>query len=254
MFLEEAMNSKYEELTSQLKQLKFKIKDDELYDFLKDIDGKKASIVDGLLALTEKEIDARTQSREMVNIHVASFPFTKSIDDYNFGFQPSVNESQIRSLCTGGFVNNHENVVFLGNSGVGKTHLSVAIGIECIHYGISTYFIKTSKLIENLRKARDQNRLEERLKHYCKYQLLIIDELGYLPIDEEDSKLFFQLIDRRYERKSTIITTNISFGNWTSIFRDIRTTGAIVDRLLHHSQIVTITGKSYRLKDILTEE
>lgn len=213
------MNSKYEQLTSQLKQLKFKIKDDELYDFLKDIDGKKASIVDCLLALTEKEIDARTQSREMVNIHVASFPFTKSIDDYNFGFQPSVNESQIRSLCTGGFVNNHENVVFLGNSGVGKTHLSVAIGIECIHYGISTYFIKTSKLIENLRKARDQNRLEERLKHYCKYQLLIIDELGYLPIDEEDSKLFFQLIDRRYERKSTILTTNISFGNWTSIFR-----------------------------------
>ena len=105
-----------------------------------------------------------------------------------------------------------------------------------------------------LKQKKDKNRLEDRLKQYCKYQVLIIDELGYLPINKEDSTLFFQLVDRRYETKSTIITTNISFNNWQSIFQDSKTTAAIVDRLLHHSKIITIAGKSYRLKDILSEE
>ena len=109
-------------------------------------------------------------------------------------------------------------------------------------------------MFENLKKAKEQNRLEDRLKQYCKYQVLIIDELGYLPISEEDSKLFFQLVDRRYEKKSTIITTNIPFNKWLEIFKDSRTTAAITDRLLHHSKIITIAGKSYRLKDILEDE
>lgn len=117
---------------------------------------------------------------------------------------------------------------------------------------MSTYFIKCHDLIQQLKKAKLENRLDDRLKHFCKYKLLIIDELGYLPIDKEDSKLFFQLIDMRYEKKSTILTTNINFGDWDDIF--FNSVIAILDRILHHAHVVNITGKSYRLKDYIKNE
>lgn len=140
------------------------------------------------------------------------------------------------------------NIVLLGSSGVGKTHLSTSIGISAAKKHISTYFIKCHNLIEQLRKAKQENILEKWIKHFAKYKLLIIDELGYLPIDNEDSKLIFQLIDRRYEAKSTIFTTNIPFSNWDEIFKDEVLANAILDRNLHHSHVIRITGKSYRLK------
>ncbi|MDS1153608.1 hypothetical protein XD01_06730, partial [Staphylococcus aureus] len=183
------------------------------------------------------------------------------------------------------FIEKYQNIVFLGSSGVGKTHLATGIGMAAAKNRVSTYFIKCHHLIENLRKAKLENRLENRLKHYSKYKLLIIDEIGYLPlienlrkaklenrlenrlkhyskyklliIDEigylpigsEDAKLFFQLIDLRYEKKSTIFTTNINFNLWNEIFDDPKIANAILDRILHHSSVVKITGKSYRLKD-----
>jgi len=146
-----------------------------------------------------------------------------------------------------------ENIIFYGNSGVGKTHLATAIGITAAQNRNSTYFIKCSELMETLHKAQVEGRFAERLKKYCGYKLLIIDELGYLPISREDSKLFFQLIDRRYERNSTIITTNINFGQWDEIFGDSLIANAIIDRLLHHATIVTVKGKSYRLQSLFRE-
>lgn len=137
---------------------------------------------------------------------------------------------------------------------IGKTHLAVSIGIATAKKRMSTYFIKCHDLLQQLKKAKRENRLEDRLKHFCKYKLLIIDELGYLPIEKEDSKLFFQLIDMRYEKKSTILTTNINFNNWDEIFIDPIIANAILDRILHHAHVVNITGKSYRLKEYIKDD
>ena len=141
----------------------------------------------------------------------------------------------------------------MGPSGVGKTHLATSIGIESAKQRVSTYFIKCHDLINQLRKAKQENRLEYRMRILNRYKCLIIDEIGYLPIDSEDSKLFFQLIDKRYERKSTILTTNINFSNWDEIFGDATIANAILDRILHHAHVVKITGKSYRIKDYYEE-
>lgn len=146
-----------------------------------------------------------------------------------------------------------ENIVFLGTSGVGKTHLATAIGIASAKKRYSTYFIKCHDLLQQLKRAQIENRLEAKLKYINRYRLLIIDELGYLPIDKNDSNLFFQLIDMRYEKKSTIITTNINFNEWDSIFYDAVVANAILDRVLHHSNVISITGQSYRIKDYIKQ-
>lgn len=187
-------------------------------------------------------------------VKTAAFPALKDISSFDFSFQPSIDERQIKDLCSLAFLENNENIVFLGSSGVGKTHLSVSIGIEAARQRYSTYFIKCSNLLENLKKAQDENRLETRLKHYASYRLLIIDELGYLPISEGDERLLFQLIDRRYEKKSTIVSTYINFSDREAIFYDIRIANAILDRILHHCTVIQIEGDSYRLKDIVNKE
>ncbi|SDY78409.1 DNA replication protein DnaC [Lachnobacterium bovis DSM 14045] len=181
-------------------------------------------------------------------IKAAAFPFVKTIEDYDFDFQPSLNKQDILELTTLRFMENAENIVFLGSSGVGKTHLATSIGIASASKRYSTYFIKCNHLLQRLKKAKIENRLESVLKYINRYKLLIIDELGYLPIDKEDSNLFFQLIDMRYEKKSTILTTNINFNEWDSVFYDAVVANAILDRILHHSKVITITGRSYRVK------
>lgn len=213
------------------------------------------SLIDGLLTLTDYEVDNKRIVAANQMVKVANFPHTKTIKDFDFNFNKEINENQIKLLTSLKFIEKNENIIFLGNSGVGKTHLSVSIGIEAARKRISTYFIKCHDLLENLKKAQLENRLETRLKNYAKYKLLIIDELGYLPINKGDEKLLFQLIDKRYENKSTIVTTNLNFNEWTELFSDEKIAGAIVDRLLHHSTVIPISGNSYRLKDhILKKE
>ena len=186
-------------------------------------------------------------------VKVANFPFLKTIEDFDFSFQPGINKGKIMDLLTLRFLERQENILFLGNSGVGKTHLSVAIGIAAAQKRISTYFTNCHELLQNLKKAHLENRLETRLKHYAKYKLLIIDEIGYLPINREEGNIFFQLINKRYEKRSTIITTNKEFSKWHEIFGDVIIANAILDRLLHHSVVEKIVGRSYRTKDILKE-
>lgn len=186
-------------------------------------------------------------------VKVAGFPHFKELKEFDFDFQESINKEQIIDFTSHRFIYKNENIIFMGTSGVGKTHLATSIGISAAKNRISTYYIKCSSLIAQLQKAKLENRLEARLKHFTKYKLLIIDELGYLPIDSEDSKLFFQIIDRRYEKRSTIITTNINFSKWDDIFKDSTIASAILDRVLHHAHVVNITGKSYRLKDYYEE-
>ena len=172
----------------------------------------------------------------------------KTLDDFDFEFQPSINREEIYGLERLDFLENKENVIFIGSPGVGKTHLSVALGVEAAKNRKSTYFVNCHELILDLKEAQKENRLEKRLKHYAHYRLLIIDEVGFLPMDEEGSKLLFQLISRRYEKNSTIVTTNIDLSRWKSIFGDPIMAHAILDRLLHHSTIINIVGESYRLK------
>lgn len=241
--------TEYEHLLSNLEYLKLKSIQLHLSETLDYITSNDLSFTQGLIKLTDIEVEQKEKSMMNAMVKVAGFPHFKELKDFDFTFQESINEQQIIDFTGHKFIHENENIVFLGTSGVGKTHLATSIGISAAKKRISTYYIKCADLIANLKKAKLENRLEARLKHYAKYKLLIIDELGYLPIESEDSKLFFQLIDRRYEEKSTIITTNINFSKWDEIFKDTTIANAILDRVLHHAHIVSITGKSYRLKN-----
>ena len=209
------------------------------------------SITDILYELTTKELEYRDDRASQIQITVSAFPFKKEISDFDFDYQPSINKSEILELNTLGFIDRHENILFLGPSGVGKTHLAISIGITAAKKRYSVYFISCHDLITQLNKAHHENKLEQRIKHFCRYELLIIDEIGYLPVDKQGANLFFQLIAKRYEKHSTIITTNMTFNKWGEVFSDNTLANAILDRLLHHSTIINITGNSYRIKNKL---
>lgn len=248
------MNSSYSKLIENLEYLKLTqmvLHLDETIDFM---NRNELSFTDTLIKLTDYEIDMKEISMVKAMVKVAAFPHLKEIKDFDFSFQPSINKEQILDFETLRFIERKENIVFLGSSGVGKTHLATSIGIAAAKKRTSTYFIKCNDLILNLKKAQLENRLETRLKHYSKYKLLIIDEIGYLPIDEDDAKLFFQLIDMRYEKKSTIFTTNSNFKSWSEIFQDPKIANAILDRVLHHASVVNIVGDSYRLKNHIQKD
>lgn len=245
--------TEYEHLLSNLEYLKFKAIPLHLNETIDFINSNNLSFIQGLIRLTDYEVNQKEKIMMNAMVRVAGFPHFKELKDFDFEFQESINKQQIIDFTSHRFIHENENIVFMGTSGVGKTHLATSIGISAAKKRISTYYIKCADLISKLKLAKIENRLEARLKHYTKYKLLIIDELGYLPIDSEDSKLFFQLIDRRYEKRSTIITTNINFSKWDEVFKDTTIASAILDRVLHHAHVVSITGKSYRLKDYYEE-
>jgi DNA replication protein DnaC len=208
--------------------------------------------IENTYKVLNKQVIAKEENNKLYNVKVAGFPFNKTLDDYDFSFQPSINEQQIRDIAESNFYDDAYNIVYIGSPGVGKTHLAISIGISVATKRNSVYFIKFSKLITILRDAYNENRLEKKLKVYNKYKLLIIDEVGFSEITPLESKLFFQLVDLRYEKKSTIFTSNISFNKWTNILgNDELITRAILDRILHHSYLFNITGNSYRIKDKL---
>ena len=211
------------------------------------------SLTESLLELTEKEIEYRNERASQIQITVSAFPYKKEIDDFDFDYQPSINKQEILELNNLGFLSRHENILFVGPSGVGKTHLATSIGITAAKKRYSVYFISCHDLITQLNKAHYENKLEARIKHFCRYELLIIDEIGYLPVDKQGANLFFQLIAKRYEKHSTIITTNQTFNKWGEVFNDSIIANAILDRLLHHSTVINIKGTSYRIKDKLSE-
>lgn len=244
-------NSTYSQLLVNLDLLKLtqmKLHLDEIRDF---VTANGLSFTEGLLRLSNYEVDFKEQNACRSMVKSAAFPFVKELEDFDFGFQPGVSEQEMREFTSLGFLEKNENIVFLGPSGVGKTHLATSIGIAAAKKRMSTYFIKCHDLLQQLKKAKLENRLDARMKHFRHYRLLIVDELGYLPIDKEDSNLFFQLVDARYEKKSTILTTNMNFNEWDGVFYDAVVAGAIMDRVLHHAHVVPISGKSYRLKDHL---
>ena len=207
-----------------------------------------AEFLDQLLA---GEIDSKTYKHHQMRIAMARFPFQKTLETFEFKFQPSIDPKLIRELATGRYIQSGDNLLFLGPPGVGKSHLAVALGMKACEQGIRTLFVTATALITTLGKALAEGRLEERLKLLTQPQLLICDEIGYLPIDRQGANLFFQLVSRRYERGSIIITSNQSLGAWGEVFGDTVIASAILDRLLHHSITINIKGESFRLKEKL---
>lgn len=241
----------YAKLLNNLETLKLEKMYSYIPTYLDTVARDETSVLDALVHLTDKEILYKNDMASKIQVSVAGFPFVKRVDEFNFDFQPTVNKTQIKDLCSLRFIEKKENILFFGTPGVGKTHLAVSIGVEAASRRQLTYFISCHDLIQNLRKAYHENRLETRLKHYSKYKVLIIDEIGYLPVDQLGANLFFQLITKRYEKNSTIITTNQPFSKWGEVFSDTTLANAILDRLLHHSHIIKIVGPSYRTKDVL---
>ena len=237
----------YTELENNLEALKLNAIREYLPNYLEG--DKQLSLAEILKQLTDKELNYRKQRSARMSIHTAHFPYQKEIKDFDFNFQPSVDKEKITNLMSMEFVENARNVLFIGSSGVGKTHLATSIGIQSAQNRYSTYFISCHDLITQLNKAHFENKLEARIKHFCRYELLIIDEIGYLPVDKQGANLLFQLIAKRYEKRSTIITTNMNFSKWGEVFSDNTLANAILDRLLHHSHVINIKGNSYRIKN-----
>lgn len=210
---------------------------------------KNLTYLDYLDHLLEREVEDKGNRNVVLKTRLARFPYQKTLADFDFGFQPSIDEKKIKDLASMRFLEEAENAIFLGPPGVGKTHLAIALGLEAIKKGFTVTFITLQDLLSVLNKARGENRLEEKLKLYLRPKLLILDEIGYLPLDTREANLLFQLISGRYERGSIILTSNKSYGDWGAIFGDNVIASAILDRLLHHSHTINIKGESYRLKD-----
>jgi DNA replication protein DnaC len=197
----------------------------------------------------EVEWQGRHQRGIETRLRQARFPWVKTLEQFDFEFQPSLDRRQVRELAGLSFVERAHNVVILGPPGVGKTHLSVALGVKAVEAGFSVLFLSLESLMSRLMKAQHENRLERSLQQLTYPKLLIIDELGYLPLTRTEASLFFRLVVRRYERASLIVTSNKSFLDWGEIFNDHVLATAILDRLLHHSTTLNIKGESYRLKE-----
>jgi DNA replication protein DnaC len=207
------------------------------------------SFIEILDYLVDQEIQSKEARSEALRMRIASFPFEKRLDEFNFKYQPSLDKAVIKDIASLRFIRNAENVVFLGPPGVGKTHLAIGLGIEAIEAGFKVHFANASNLVEKLELADREKKLDEKLRNLSKFHLLIIDEMGYLPFNDYGAHCFFQLVSRRYEKAATIFTSNKSFGEWGDIFRDHVIASAILDRILHHCVTVNIKGDSYRLKE-----
>ncbi len=179
----------------------------------------------------------------------ARFPWVKTLDQFDFDFQPSLDRRQVRELAGLAFVERAHNVVILGPPGVGKTHLAIALGVKAVEAGYSVLFLTLETLMTRLNRAVHENRLERTLKQLTYPKVLIIDELGYLPLNRLEASLFFRLVARRYERASLIITSNKRFLDWGEVFNDPVLATAVLDRLLHHATTLNIKGESYRLRE-----
>ena len=210
---------------------------------------KELSYAEFLSDLLGVEVAARRQRYLTARTRLAHFPYLKTLEEFDFSFQPSIDERQVRELATLAFVADAANVILLGPPGVGKTHLAVSLGLRAIHSGMSVYFAKAHDLLEDLRKAQAEHRLDRRMRVYLSPKLLIIDEFGVWPYDRSAATALFALISARYERGSVIITSNKGFAEWGEVLGDTVVATAILDRLLHHSYILNIRGESYRLRE-----
>jgi DNA replication protein DnaC len=201
-----------------------------------------------LLRLAELELIERERRMIERRIKDAKFPAVKSLDSFDFLALPSLNKALVLELARSEYVSRRENIIAVGNSGTGKTHIVLGLGLAACQKGLSVGFTTAAALVHELIEARDEKRLLRLQRQLATYKLLIIDELGYVPFSQTGAELLFEVFSRRYERGSTIVTSNLPFDEWTGVFASERLTGALLDRLTHHVHILEMNGDSYRLK------
>lgn len=209
---------------------------------------ERADYPEYLLRLAERELLDRERKAAERRLKDARFPIPKTVDSFDFSAQPSVNEQLYRELLRGEYMDNRENVLFIGNSGTGKTHMATALGFAACAQGRRVRFYGVTALVTELLEARENRRLERLMGQLGRNHLLILDELGYVPFSKAGAELLFDVVGRAYERQSLVVTTNLPFENWVEVMGTERLTGALLDRLTHRVHILEANGESYRLR------
>jgi len=238
-------------LTENLKSLKLSTMIRNLAGHLRQAKQDKLDYDEFLLNLTEVEVQVRKENGRKRRLREAKFPLIKPLETFDFGAAPQLDARLIKELSGCEYVQKPRNIIFLGKSGTGKTHLATGLGMEACKQGIRTRFVTGCGLANELIEARDEKTLARAVKRYAGYGLLVIDELGYVPFSKEGAQLIFQVLAERHERKPVMITTNMGFGDWTQIFGDPSMTAALLDRITHKAHVINCTWESYRLKETL---
>jgi DNA replication protein DnaC len=207
-----------------------------------------------LLALAETEVQQRDENAHKKRIKTARFPVSKTLDQFDFSAIATLNKAKVLDLAQGDYIEKKENLILMGNSGTGKTHLAVALGICACQSGKNVRFYTAAGLINQLMEAQAALRLSHLERSLSRMDLLIIDEVGYVPFSEKGAQLFFQLVAASYERQSLIMTTNLEFSKWPEVFGSEQLTGALLDRLTHHCQILSMNAESYRFKESIAKK
>jgi len=240
--------SPLESIRARLVGLKMARSLEVLDEIVAQLEQKKLSSLEALDLLLAEEFSTRESRRIKMALMTARLTQLKTLDSFDFSFQPSLDRNQILTLAQLGFIDRNEVLHFLGPPGTGKSHLAIALGYEAIKQGRSVYLATLAEIIASLSKAEREGTLAQRIRFLTRTALLIIDEVGYLPLEKGGANLFFQLVNARYEKGAMILTSNRSFREWGEIFGDSVVAAALLDRLLHHAVVVQIEGNSYRLK------
>ena len=240
-------------LLENLKTLKLSTMMRNLQGYLRQAKQEQLSYEEFLLNLSDIEVQVRKENGRKRRLREAKFPLIKPLEVFNFDAAPDLDVRLIKDLSSCDYVKKSRNVIFMGKSGTGKTHLATALGMEACKQGVRTRFVTGCGLANELIEARDEKVLARSIKRYAGYGLLIIDELGYVPFSKEGAQLIFQILAERHERKSVMITTNMGFGDWTQIFGDPSMTAALLDRITHKAHVINCTWESYRLKETLKQ-
>ena len=213
------------------------------------IERGEITAIEAIDALLTEELTLRENRRVKMALQMAKLSAIKTLTGFDFAFQPSLDKNRVMALAGLQFIDRAEAVHLIGPPGTGKTHLSLALGVEAVKAGRSVYFSSLADIVASLARAEREGALRERIRYFCRFALLIVDEIGYLPVIPGGGNLFFQLVNARYERGAMILTSNRGFAEWGDIFGDSVVATALLDRLLHHAVVLQIEGSSYRLRE-----